>query len=619
MSQNYETIDYPSLYAPIQKSISNATQTAGNAIGGYMEMRAAKGEEERKKREAKDLNNKQNETLYGQIHDIFGHLHGANGVDLTSFEPQPDEPHTQWVERVTKTMPMIFDELQRRGVEPTELGQLISLPGVTYDQIKAYTTQSNVNKFKAEAKSKPQPVAPGSGLPGQVSAPQPIKVSNPATDDRRPDVESVVRRSENQTFDLTPPQNTKTGLQMPAPIAPQINTTIPQTPGKNSPAGASGFPQSFEEMQANTLNEPPPIPLDRPEYTSRDWQNLASQYNVENEKLPQEMITQKQGQEAAESFVPGQSISTYYAGIGKEQGGIPEDAKTIGQARVAEDAAARAKATEEERIRHDKATEATADYRAKHPPMSNVIPVPPEAKGQIDSDAQDIHDGKQTYADVLHKYSLGGNRSGAPAKIAQLDAKLREMDPTFDRQQNAQQAANAKDPTFRRTLVNAASLIDRMDIATQALNAYSKGDTKLFNKLALNFGVQTGDPKAVVAKVNQFLVADEAQKIIGSGRGGEKTLEMTHQLADPSLSSEQVVALMKTVRGYIAARRTEMMNSMGPFAKLYAKDYDSPAGSSGQQPATPAAEHPEANQALQWAQAHPNDPMAAEILKRLGK
>jgi hypothetical protein len=181
-----------------------------------------------------------------------------------------------------------------------------------------------------------------------------------------------------------------------------------------------------------------------------------------------------------------------------------------------------------------------------------------------------------------------GSRGAAGIAYKQaLDEAIMQKNPDFDFALNDQQYANANDPQFKHTMVYANSLLDRMGAAEKALDAYNKGDIKLFNKLSLNLGVQTGDPKAIGATINQFLVADEAQRLIGSGQGSETALQMAHQLADPTMSPAQTHAVLTTVKGYVQARRNEIADSMGPFGKMYTKnDY---TGDSSAQPAQAGA------------------------------
>lgn len=200
--------------------------------------------------------------------------------------------------------------------------------------------------------------------------------------------------------------------------------------------------------------------------------------------------------------------------------------------------------------------------------------IPDDMKTGIVEDARLVVSGKKAYTSLATKYSSRG-QAGIPLKTL-LDQEILKANPDFDFEMNAQHKRNAEDPIFKRQMVFANSLLDRMEYATQALNAYTKGDIKGFNKLSMKLGIETGDPKSVVAKVNQFLVADEAQRLIGSGQGSEGTLELSHQLADPSLSPAQAKAVMGTVKSYVQARRDEILSSMGPFGKMYNKDYSTP-------------------------------------------
>jgi hypothetical protein len=163
-----------------------------------------------------------------------------------------------------------------------------------------------------------------------------------------------------------------------------------------------------------------------------------------------------------------------------------------------------------------------------------------------------------------------------------IDQQLEKRDPNFSPATNAQQYATASDKNKVNLLLRSSALLNRMQSAEEALNAYAKGDIQPLNKLMVSLGQKVGDPKSSIALLNQTLVSDEASKIIGSGQGSDKSLEMGKELADPTLGPAAVAANMKVVRQYIMAFRKEYMDAMGPFGKMYQRPEDTAPVDKGQ-------------------------------------
>lgn len=202
---------------------------------------------------------------------------------------------------------------------------------------------------------------------------------------------------------------------------------------------------------------------------------------------------------------------------------------------------------------------------------ANAENISSDAMLDVSNDAKLVVDGKKNYANATTKYGARGTK-GIAYKQA-LDEEIMKLEPNFDFALNDMQYKNGNDPVLKKQVIYSNSLLDRMESATKALNAYNKGDIKAFNNLAKNIGIKMGDPKAVVAKVNQLLVGDEAQRLLGSGQGSDAALEEAKTLADPDLSPQQTEEVMKTVVEFVQARRNEILSSMGPFGRMYSKDY----------------------------------------------
>lgn len=208
--------------------------------------------------------------------------------------------------------------------------------------------------------------------------------------------------------------------------------------------------------------------------------------------------------------------------------------------------------------------------------------------------------------------------SGNTARASQLMQLVQATDPTYDAQQyKTKQGIETAFTTGlpSRTLKSINVADDHLKVLNSTVAALENGDTKLFNQLGNTIATQFGAPAPTDFNGVKAIVADELVKAILGGAGALGDRKAIQETISTANSPDQLRSMIKRYQELMEGQRTGL-----------AEQYKSGGGNNANVLSLLNKNKPAAatlsgvdKQALEWANANPNDPRAAQIKQRLGK
>ena len=302
---------------------------------------------------------------------------------------------------------------------------------------------------------------------------------------------------------------------------------------------------------------------------------------------------------------------------------------------------------QKETARHNKATEEIASDKAPSgykrlddgtlvfekggPHDPEVIAAETSARAkkgtELDDDTVDAIAQRVAQGDTRAVIGLGRN----PAGIAQIQKRVAEIfkEQGLTHEEGAKQilsniADQAGRMTSERTSAGIATKLaiygrnvaNAIGVAEKASEEANRTTFVPVNKAINAFKTQTGDPKIVALGQALTTLTNEYARAIGGGHGTVHDKEQAEQHLNQAQSHEQLKAIMNVMRQEVEMTKKSMPEAREEMHELYA-----PKGAVPKQEkmtSAPAATSPMDKQALDWANANPNDPRAAKIKQRLG-
>jgi hypothetical protein len=205
--------------------------------------------------------------------------------------------------------------------------------------------------------------------------------------------------------------------------------------------------------------------------------------------------------------------------------------------------------------------------------------------------------------------------SGNTTRSSQLMQLVQAADPTYDAQQyktkqGIETAFTAGLPSRTLKSINVAD--DHLKVLNSTIDALQNGDVKLLNQLGNAIATQMGAPAPTDFNGVKTIVADELVKAILGGAGALGDRKAIQDTVSSANSPEQLRSMIKRYQQLMDGQRTGL-----------AEQYKSGGGNNinvlnllnrGKAAAVTGVDQ----QALEWANANPNDPRAAQIKQRLG-
>jgi hypothetical protein len=205
--------------------------------------------------------------------------------------------------------------------------------------------------------------------------------------------------------------------------------------------------------------------------------------------------------------------------------------------------------------------------------------------------------------------------SGNSARSSQLMQLVQAADPTYDAQQyktkqGIETAFTAGLPSRTLKSINVAD--DHLKVLNSTISALQNGDIKLLNQLGNTIATQMGAAAPTDFNGVKAIVADELVKAILGGAGALGDRKAIQDTISSASSPEQLQSMIKRYQQLMDGQRTGL-----------AEQYKSGGGNNanvlnllnrGKAAAVTGVDQ----QALEWANANPNDPRAAQIKQRLG-
>ena len=219
-------------------------------------------------------------------------------------------------------------------------------------------------------------------------------------------------------------------------------------------------------------------------------------------------------------------------------------------------------------------------------------------------------------SDMLGKRGLSGEDAGKTLVESRIDAKTRE--------------ATVRDFKVGKSALATRSFntaIDHLDTMDKLATALQNNDTRAFNSVGNFFSKQVGAPAITNFEAAKAIVGGEVAKALTGANMALKDREEIRDSIIASSSPEQLRGVLKTYKQLLGGQlnslsiqyqtgtgRDDFATKLSPAAKreLEALNPQKPASSTSRQMSTQDKE------ALDWANAHPNDSRAAAIKKRLG-
>jgi hypothetical protein len=219
-------------------------------------------------------------------------------------------------------------------------------------------------------------------------------------------------------------------------------------------------------------------------------------------------------------------------------------------------------------------------------------------------------------SEMLGKKGLSGEDAGKNLIESRIDAKTRE--------------ATVRDFKVGKSAVATRSFntaIDHLETMEKLATALQNNDTRAFNSVGNFFSKQVGAPAITNFEAAKAIVGGEVAKALTGANMALKDREEIRDSIIASSSPEQLRGVLKTYKQLLGGQlnslsiqyqtgtgRDDFATKLSPAAKreLEALNPQKPASSTSRQMSTQDKE------ALDWANAHPNDSRAAAIKKRLG-
>jgi hypothetical protein len=219
-------------------------------------------------------------------------------------------------------------------------------------------------------------------------------------------------------------------------------------------------------------------------------------------------------------------------------------------------------------------------------------------------------------SEMLGKKGLSGEDAGKNLIESRIDAKTREA--------TVREFKVGKSAVATRSFNTA---IDHLETMEKLATALQNNDTRAFNSVGNFFSKQVGAPAITNFEAAKAIVGGEVAKALTGANMALKDREEIRDSIIASSSPEQLRGVLKTYKQLLGGQlnslsiqyqtgtgRDDFATKLSPAAKreLEALNPQKPASSTSRQMSTQDKE------ALDWANAHPNDSRAAAIKKRLG-
>jgi hypothetical protein len=219
-------------------------------------------------------------------------------------------------------------------------------------------------------------------------------------------------------------------------------------------------------------------------------------------------------------------------------------------------------------------------------------------------------------SEMLGKRGLSGEDAGKNLIESRIDAKTRE--------------ATVRDFKVGKAALATRSFntaIDHLETMDKLATALQNNDTRLFNQIGNFFSKQVGASPITNFEAAKAIVGGEVAKALTGANMALKDREEIRDAIIAASSPAQLRGVLKTFKQLLAGQlnslniqyqtgtgRDDFATKLSPAAKreLEALNPQKPASSTSRQMSTQDKE------ALDWANAHPNDSRAAAIKKRLG-